>query len=310
MRSKKWTKADIPDLTRKIIIVTGGNSGLGFESVKTFAENGAEVILACRSLEKGEIARRRIGMVKGKIIVMQLDLQDFFSIECFVNKFKQKYNCLHILLNNAGIIYTPYFVTKDGLEGQMGINHFGHFKLTGLLLNILNKTPKSRVVNVSSMSYKYGQMDFGNLMFGKGNYSPWKSYVRSKLANLLFTYRLQNFFEQHKIDSISVAAHPGAAVTNLGRNFQSKFLYKLIMPLAMIIIQSQARGALPQIRAAVDPNVKGGEFYGPHRTIYGYPVLTESNEASHNMEDAQKLWEISEKITGIIYSDILYNINK
>ena len=187
MGSKKWTKADIPDLTGKIIIVTGGNSGLGFESVKAFAEKGAEVILACRSLEKGEIARRKIGMVKGKIIVMQLDLQDFVSIKCFVNNFIENYDCLDVLLNNAGIIYTPYFLTKDGLEWQMGINHFGHFKLTGLLLNILNITPKSRVVNVSSMSYKYGQMDFDNLMFGKGNYSPWKSYVRSKLANLLFS---------------------------------------------------------------------------------------------------------------------------
>ncbi|HDR52125.1 MAG TPA: SDR family NAD(P)-dependent oxidoreductase, partial [Mariniphaga anaerophila] len=211
---ENWTTEFIPDLNGKVIIVTGGNSGLGFESVKTFAGKGAEVILASRSKENGEKAKTEIleKVPDGKIEVAQLDLADLESVRRFVKNFQQKHSRLDVLLNNAGIMTTPYFTTKDGFEGQVGTNHLGHFALTGLLLPVLKKTPKSRVVNVSSMAHKQGKMDFNNLLFenGKG-YSPMKSYGRSKLANLLFTYELQRFFESNNIDSISVAAHPGVS---------------------------------------------------------------------------------------------------
>ncbi len=307
MSKKKWTLENMPDLTGKIIIVTGGNSGLGYESVKAFAEKGAEVILTSRSIEKGETAKAEILKINpdGKIVVMELDLMEFASIKKFANSFKEKYDKLDILLNNAGIMTTPYFLTKDGLEAQNGTNHFGHFALTGQLLDLIKKTLGSRVVNVSSNAHKYGKMDFEDFLFENGEgYTPMKSYARSKLANLVFTYELQRAFEANDIKSISVAAHPGASRTNLGRHLEDKWWFKPVFALMAPFTQDQARGALPQIRAAVDPGVKGGEYYGPSGfgEMKGDPVLVKSNEASHHRTDAWKLWEISEKLTGINYN--------
>jgi NAD(P)-dependent dehydrogenase (short-subunit alcohol dehydrogenase family) len=307
MGKEKWTLENMPDLTGKVIIVTGGNSGLGYESVKAFAEKGAEVILTSRSIEKGETAKAEIlnRNPDGKIVVMELDLMEFASIKKFANSFKEKYDRLDILLNNAGIMTTPYFLTKDGLEAQNGTNHFGHFALTGQLLDLIKKTPGSRVVNVSSNAHKYGKMDFEDFLFENGEgYTPMKSYARSKLANLVFTYELQRAFEANDIKSISVAAHPGASRTNLGRHLEDKWWFKPVFALMAPFTQDQARGALPQIRAAVDPGVKGGEYYGPSGfgEMKGDPVLVKSNEASHHRADAWKLWEISEKLTGITYN--------
>jgi NAD(P)-dependent dehydrogenase (short-subunit alcohol dehydrogenase family) len=304
MKKENWTTENIPDLAGKVIIVTGGNSGLGYESVKAFAEKGAEVVLASRSVEKGETAKKEIGAVKGNISVLQLDLMDFSSIKGFSEKFQQKYNRLDVLLNNAGIMTTPYFLTKDGLEAQMGTNHFGHFVLTGLLFGLIKNTPDSRIVNVSSMAHKQGKMDFGNLLFenGKG-YSPIKSYGRSKLANLLFTYELQRRMAASAIKSIAIAAHPGVSTTNLFQHIEKKWYFKLFSPLMSPFMQSQEMGALPQIRASVDENVKGDDYYGPDgfNEMKGFPVLVKSNAASHNLEDARKLWEVSEKITGVSF---------
>jgi len=303
MKKEKWTTENIPDLSGKVIIVTGGNSGLGYESVKAFAEKGAEVILTSRSPEKGENAKKEIGKSKGKIVVMQLDLSDLNSIRKFSAEFHEKYKQLDVLLNNAGIMTTPYFLTKDGFEAQMGTNHLGHFALTGLLFDVIKKTPKSRIVNVSSSAHKQGKMDFNNLLFENGkDYSPIKAYGRSKLSNLLFTYELQRIMEENGIASIAVAAHPGVAQTNLARYLEGKFWFKLLMPVFKLISQDQSQGALPQIRASVDPNVKGGQYYGPHRGMKGDPVIVESNAASHSEADAKKLWEVSEKLTGITFS--------
>lgn len=301
---ENWTTEYIPDLTGKVIVVTGGNSGLGFWSVKAFAENGAEVVLASRSKKNGEKAKKEIlsDVTKGKIEVAELDLADLKSVRRFAENFQKNYSQLDVLLNNAGIMTTPYFKTKDGFEGQVGTNHLGHFALTGLLLPVLNKTPKSRVVNVSSMAHKYGKMNFTNLLFEKGKgYSPIKAYGRSKLANLLFTYELQRFFESNKTDSISVAAHPGVSQTNLSRHIENKLLFKIFYPVFKIITQDAEIGALPQIRASVDPYVKGGEYYGPSgfNGMKGRPVKVQSNSASHNAEDAKKLWEVSEKLTQV-----------
>lgn len=302
MNSEKWTKQEMPDLTGKIIIVTGGNSGLGFESVKAFSEKGAEVISACRSVEKGEAAKAKIGNVSGKIHVMQLDLADLQSVDSFATQFKEKYQRLDILLNNAGIMTTPYFQTKDGLEAQNGTNHFGHFALTGKLMDLIVRTPGARIVNVSSNAHKWGKMDWENPLFENGkDYTPMKSYGRAKLSNLLFTYELQRRLESAGVPVIAVAAHPGGAATSLDRYLREKRFYKLLKPLAPLMMQSQEMGALPQIRAAVAPDVKGGEYFGPggFGEMKGYPVRVKSNEASHNLEDARKLWELSEQITGV-----------
>ncbi len=304
MENKKWTKENIPDLSGRVIVVTGGNSGLGYESVKAFASKGAEVILASRSVENGQIAKKQMGEMKGKIVVMQLDLSDFKSIRKFCDTFKKKYTRLNVLLNNAGIMMTPYFTTNDGLEAQNGINHFGHFALTGQLFNILKNTPQSRIVNVSSIAHKRGKMDFKNPLFQNGkDYSPTKSYGRSKLSNLLFTYELQRRMETSGLKPVAIAAHPGVANTNLARYLEKKFLFRFLKPHISPFFQSAEMGALPQIRASVDENVKAGEYYGPNgfREMKGYPVKVESTEASHNLADAKKLWELSEQITGITF---------
>lgn len=300
----KWTKDNIPDLSGKTIIVTGGNSGLGYESVKAYAEKGAHVILACRNLEKGEQAKTEImkESVQGTIEVIGIDLMDLESINKFTNQIKKNYTKLDVLLNNAGIMATPYFKTTDGFEAQLGTNHLGHFALTGLLLEHIKSTPNSRVVNVSSMAHKSGVVDFNDLMFENGReFKTFKAYGQSKLANLLFTYELQRYFESNKINAIAVAAHPGGSNTRLANHLEEKWYFKLLSPIARGVMQSAAKGALPQIRASVDANVKGGEYYGPDgfNEVFGYPVIVKSTPASQSLEDAKTLWTVSEKLTNV-----------
>lgn len=307
MKNENWTTANMPDLSGKVIIVTGGNSGLGYESVKVFAQKGAEVILACRSVEKGEAAKTEImkNNPAGKIEVMNLDLMDLSSVKNFAVRFKENHSRLNVLLNNAGIMIPPYGLTKDGFESQIGTNHLGHFALTGQLIDLIVKTPKSRVVSTSSLAHKNGMMDFDNFLFDNGKgYTPMKAYGRSKLANLLFIYELQRLFEAIGIDSVAVAAHPGVSQTNLMRFVEGKFFYHLLKPLSSLILQSAAKGALPQLRAAVDPEVKGGDFYGPDgfNEMKGFPVKVKSNPSSHNAGDAKRLWEVSEKLTGVSFN--------
>ena len=194
MIKSNWSTNNIPDLTGKVIIVTGGNSGLGYEAVKAFAAKGAEVIMASRNAQKAETATAEIMKENpfGKVIVMELDLGSLDSVKNFATAFKKQYERLDILLNNAGIMMTPYQLTKDGFESQLGTNHLGHFALTGLLIKIINSTPGSRIVNVSSIAHKKGKFDFNDLLYDNGkSYDPMKAYQRSKIANLLFTYELQ-----------------------------------------------------------------------------------------------------------------------
>jgi NAD(P)-dependent dehydrogenase (short-subunit alcohol dehydrogenase family) len=307
MTTNNWTITDIPDLTGKTVIVTGGNSGLGFESVKAFALKRARVIMACRSVSKGEEARKKIMkfLPTADIIVMELDLTDLKSIRNFATKFKNNHTHLDILLNNAGIMMVPYGLTKDGFEKQVGTNHLGHFALTGLLLEVLKNTPNSRVVNVSSMAHRAGVMDFNNLLYENGrDYSSVKAYSRSKLSNLLFTYELQRFFEKNKINTIALGAHPGFSATNLVKHLEKKWYFKLIRPFLFKLAQPASQCALPQLRASVDPMAKPNEFYGPNgkRQMSGYPVVVQPKPKTLNKEDARKLWEASEKLTSVIYS--------
>ena len=307
MENQKWSTDLIPDLSGKVIVVTGGNSGLGYESVKAFAEKGATVILASRSVEKGETAKKELAVYapKGKINVMQLDLMDLTSIKTFAQEFKTLYNRLDILLNNAGIMMTPYQLTKNGFESQFGTNHLGHFALTALLFDLIKNTKNSRVVTVSSIAHKKGEIDFNDLTYKDGkNYDPMKAYRRSKLANLLFTYELQRRLDAHSLSIISVAAHPGVSPTNLARHLEGSFLFKLFELFAGFISHSPDKGALPQIRAAVDPDVKGGEYYGPDgwMEMKGDPVLVKSMPNAHDEAAAKRLWEVSEELTSIKFN--------
>jgi len=304
---QNWTLEQVPDLKGKTIIVTGGNSGLGFESVKVFAMKGADVILASRDTDRGEESKNRIMRLysKASIRVMQLDLADLSSVRQFAEVFNKNHHKLDILLNNAGIMMPPYQLTKDGFESQMGINHLGHFALTGLLLDKIKRAPGSRIVTISSSGHKYGKMDFSNFLFENGRgYSPLKAYARSKLCNLLFSYELQRRFEATGLDAMALAAHPGVADTNLGRYIEKKLVVRMMLPLWKAFTQSAAMGALPGIRAAVDPQVKGSEYFGPggYREMKGYPVIVRSSKASQSNSDAKRLWELSEQLTGVVYA--------
>ncbi len=304
MSNNNWTTEQIPDLIGKVIIVTGANSGIGLESAREFARKGANVVMACRSMNKAETALADIkqGIPTANVTLMQLDLASLDSVHEFAGAFKATYGRLDILLNNAGIMWIPYGKTVDGFERQFGTNHFGHFALTGLLLDRILATPHARVVNVSSIGHRDGIMDFDNLLFEDGkDYTPHGAYSRSKLANLLFTYELQKRFEAAGSSAIAVAAHPGGSNTSLADHLFDAWYWKVLYPLFALVAQSSAMGALPSIRAAVDPNVKGSDYYGPRGFMEsrGYPILVQSNEASHNMADARRLWQVSEQLTGV-----------
>ena len=307
--TQNWTTDNVPDLKGKVIIVTGANGGLGFEAAKEFSRKGAQTILACRSVDKGEVALARIqSEIPGaQAEIIKLDLISQTSIHKFANEIKAKYDHLDVLVNNAGISFVPYSKTEDGFESQLAINHLGHFALTGLLLGVILKTPGSRVVNISSVAHRFGSMDLDNLMFENGkDYSPARAYGRSKLANLLFTYELQRRFELSGSDAIAVAAHPGYSDTNLFRSIENKWFIKLLAPLTKRMTQSAAMGALPSIRAAVDPGVTGGQYYGPNGFMEqkGPPIVVDSTSASHNEVVARRLWEASEKLTGVYYTQL------
>ncbi|TFG49127.1 MAG: SDR family NAD(P)-dependent oxidoreductase [Anaerolineales bacterium] len=303
---KIWKAEDIPDLSGKVIVITGANSGIGFEATREFARNGAEVIFASRIQEKAEqaILTLQQELPGSKLKFIKLDLANLESIRKFAEIFKKNYHHLDILLNNAGIMLVPYSLTDDGFEKTIGTNHLGHFALTGLLLDSLIKTPGARVVTVSSNAHYGGEMDFSNLMFEeKLGYTPMKAYSRSKLANLLFTYELQRLFQKNSYDTLALAAHPGISATGLADHLFFNRMTWLIQSLMRIIFQSAAMGALPSMRAAVDPDALGGQYYGPDgkRERSGYPIVVDSNEESKNEKSARQLWKISEELTGIQY---------
>ena len=303
MIRKNWTTKDIPNLNGKVAVVTGANSGIGFEAAKEFARKGAQTILACRSTEKAQAALDQIltEIPNARADVIKLDLASLEAVRKFADPFKTQYERLDILLNNAGVMRTPYSKTVDGFESQLGINHLGHFALTGCLMETILDTPGARVINISSVAHHRGEMDFDHLMYDGGvNYDEQAAYGRSKLANLLFTYELDRRLKAHGADAIAVAAHPGISNTDLADH---KPIVRLLRPLVGWILQSAAMGALPGIQAAVDPDVNGGQYYGPggKNEHSGYPVIVQSSAASHHLADAQKLWEVSETLTGVHY---------
>ena len=303
-----WTTADMPDLTGKVIVVTGANSGIGFEAAKEFARKGAQVILACRNLDKAQTALSAImaEIPEAKAEFMELDLASQASVHRFADAFAARYDQLDVLVNNAGIMMVPYGTTEDGYERQLGTNRLGHFALTGLLIDQILATPGARVVNISSNGHRMGSVDFDNLMYAGGEgYSPMGAYGRSKLANLLFTYELQRRFEAIGADATALAAHPGGSSTNLGAHLYDNWYAQPLEPLLENMMQGADMGALPTIRAAADPTAMGGDYYGPNgfMELRGDPILVESNDASHNRSVASQLWTVSEELTGVHYLD-------
>lgn len=306
MTNKEWTEANIPNQHGKHILITGANCGLGYESARALAAKGAHVTLACRSAEKANEAKEKILKLHpgAHVDIEILDLSSLKSIRTFSENFLKKYQQLDVLMNNAGIMTTPFHRTEDGFEGQIGVNHFGHFALTGLLLPLLNNTPNSRIVIVSSLAHKSGKMHFDNLNFeDESKYTPFNAYQASKLANLLFAYELQRRLRQNNSQILVAAAHPGAAMTELVRHVEHMMFYKLLYPFVVLFTNNAAVGALPQLLAATDPSVEEADYYGPngYSELRGYPKKVTSTRRSHNEQDARRLWEISEKLTEVRY---------
>lgn len=297
--TSNWTAENIPDQTGKTVIVTGANSGIGYEMTRALARKGATLILACRNMDKGRAAVQRIAREypKAKAELMQLDLSDLASVHRFADEFTRRYRRLDILINNAGIMATPFGKTADGFELQFGTNHLGHFALTGLLLGLIICTPQARVVTISSGGHRWAAMDFDNLNAEKG-YNPQRAYGQSKLANLLFAYELQRRFEATNVDTLSAAAHPGWADTNLPVH------WRMVQRLSPLIAQTPEMGALPGLYAATASATQGGGYYGPGGwlELRGYPIRRKSSDRSCNIAAAVRLWRASEELTGVRYS--------
>jgi NAD(P)-dependent dehydrogenase (short-subunit alcohol dehydrogenase family) len=294
--AEKWTARNVPDQTGRVAVVTGANTGLGFETAKVLAERGASVVLAVRNVEKGRQAAARM---TGDVTVQALDLTSLASIRTAAEDLRADHQRIDLLVNNAGVMYTPKQTTQDGFEMQFGTNHLGHFALTGLLLDLLLPVPGSRVVTVSSVGHRIrAAIHFDDLQWER-SYNRVAAYGQSKLANLMFTYELQRRLATHGTTS-AVAAHPGMSDTELARN--SPAVARLLLTaLAPAITQKPAKGALPTLQAAADPAVLGGQYYGPDGIgeTRGHPRLVTSSPQSYDVAVQQRLWAVSEDLTGV-----------
>jgi NAD(P)-dependent dehydrogenase (short-subunit alcohol dehydrogenase family) len=299
----KWTAADITDQTGRVAVITGANTGLGYETALALADHGAHVVLAVRNLDKGKDAAARISAQSpgAEVAVQELDLTSLESIRAAAGQLRSDHDRIDLLINNAGVMWTPKSTTKDGFELQFGTNHLGHFAFTGLLLDRLLPVAGSRVVTVSSVGHRIrADIHFDDLQWER-SYSRVGAYGQSKLANLLFSYELQRRLAPHGT-TIAVAAHPGGSNTELVRN-----LPPLLTPVAamlMPLFQGADMGALPTLRAATDPGVLGGQYYGPDGfgEQRGYPKVVGSSKKSHDGDVQRRLWAVSEELTGMVYN--------
>ena len=291
-----WTVANIPSLKGKTAIVTGANTGVGYEIALNLAKKNATVILACRSQQRGNEALQKIlsEQSKATIEVHHLDLSSLASVHAFAEDFNKEHDHLDLLVNNAGVMAPPFSTTKEGIELQIGVNHFSHFALTGLLLEKLNSGKDARIVTVSSIAHYQGCIDFNNFK-GQKSYSPWREYKQSKLANIIFAIELQRRLRRAGKTTISVAAHPGVTSTDIHRHIPFLgFLLKLWN-------NDPKKGSLPILYAATATHAQGGMYYGPNGVyeLRGYPTLARITTLAKNEETGRRLWKTSEQITGV-----------
>ncbi len=300
----RWTAADVPDQTGRVAIVTGSNTGLGYETALVLAARGAHVVLAVRDVDKGKAAAARIlgRWPRADVVVRSLDVGSLQSVRSAADELKSAYPRIDLLINNAGVMYPPKQVTKDGFELQFGTNHLGAFALTGLLLENLLPVDGSRVVAVASIAHDIqAGIQFDDLQWER-SYNRVAAYGQSKLANLMFTYELNRRLGGRDEATIAVAAHPGISNTELMRHVPGSGLPGF-RTLAGLVTNSAEVGALATLRAATDPNVRGGEYYGPDgfRELRGHPILVQSNGKSHDQDVQGRLWAVSEELTGVTF---------
>ncbi|WP_099038269.1 SDR family NAD(P)-dependent oxidoreductase [Mycobacterium neglectum] len=300
--SANWTAADIPDQSGRVAIVTGSNSGLGFDTAAVLAGKGAHVVVAVRNLDKGNeaVARIKKASPDAQLSLQQLDLTSLENIRKAADNLRTNHPRIDLLINNAGVMYVPTReATKDGFEMQFGTNHLGHFALTGLLLDNLLGVDGSRVVTISSVGHRIiAAIHFDDLNWER-SYNRVKAYGQSKLANLMFTYELQRRLKAKGAPTVALAAHPGFSDTELMRHlpgFIPDGLWK-------IVAQPAEKGALPTLRAATDPAAQGGQYYGPDGIgeVKGNPKVVASSAQSHDEAIQRRLWTVSEELTGVNY---------
>jgi NAD(P)-dependent dehydrogenase (short-subunit alcohol dehydrogenase family) len=298
---KKWTANDIPDQSGRVVLITGANSGIGFECTRALAKKGATVVMACRSAHKGNDARKQLlqEIPDAKLVVIELDLSDLDSVRTFAEVFQRSYGKLDILMNNAGVMIPPYTITKQGFELQIATNYLGHFALTGLLLPLMNKADNSRIITVSSLAGNNGMIDFDDLHYTTRPYKKWDAYGQSKLAELIFSLELARRLEKARSKIISVSAHPGGSVTNLQRT-TGFFLKNVLFPL---LSHSPDKAALPLLLAATDPLATNGSYWGPSgfNELKGHPKPAKVPTTAHDQSTVSRLWIVGEELTGVVY---------
>ncbi len=305
--TSRWSENRIPDQTGRTVLITGANSGLGYETARALAHKGATVVMACRNAIKADAAKARIDATRpsGSLEIVAMDLADLESVRAGAEEFLDSHERLDVLVNNAGLMMTPKGKTAQGFETQFGVNHLGHYALTGHLLGVLQESGASRVVNVSSFGHRPGKIDFDDLQ-SERDYSPYSAYFQSKLANLLFTRELQSRLTAAGSETIAVAAHPGGSDTNLGHENPGGVLGTLMdksRPIMDRFSQSAAMGALPQLLAATGRDVEGGDYYGPSgfMEMRGHPKKVGRSKRAKDDAVARRLWDVSEELTGVTY---------
>lgn len=295
-----WTLDQVPQQKGRLAVVTGANIGLGFETAMALAAKNCDLVLACRNMEKAEAAKATIHAKypKAKVTCMQLDLSSLKSVRAFATAFAEKYSRLDLLINNAGIMMPPYSLSEDGFESQFAANYIGHFALTGQLLPLIVKTPGSRIVSLSSMAHRWGNIRFDDPNF-KNGYNKREAYGQSKIACLMFAYEMNRRLQKAGCSTLSVAAHPGVAYTNLTQHMP-KFV-NLFAPLMGIVLNNATDGALPTLYAALGDDIHGGDYCGPKdmQQMRGAPIKVGSNRASRDEKAAAKLWAMSEVMSGV-----------
>ena len=310
MASKtEWTSRDVPDQTGRAFVITGSSGGIGLETARVLAQRGGDVVLACRNLHKATAARADILATApdAAVEVGFLDLSSLASVREFADWMHSNNRPLDVLINNAGIMAVEQTITEDGFESQLGVNHLGHFALTGLLVERLLESEAPRVVTMSSLAHRSGTIAFDDLMSAR-RYKPFGAYGQSKLANLLFTMELQRRFRRvGRSDALALACHPGLASTNLASNIAPGLLQraaKLTERFAPNLGQAAAEGAVPTLRAATDPEVNGGDYLGPSQMMEsrGPAVKVKARPKAYDVHDARGLWEASIELTGVTYN--------